>query len=394
MPLCVKELDKRGLKFPVLIGGAAINRRFGRRALFVDGERPYEPGVFYCKDAFEGLSTVETLVDAGQRQDLVKRVIEEAREDVFLHTQVGKDQKAGDVEDRRSDVPSDNPVPTPPFWGTRVVRDIPLDEVFRHLDLDELYRLQWGGRGSGPEYDATVRDVFKPTLDRLTEEAKREQWLTPQAVYGYFPVQSSGRDLIVYDPAAYASDGGSLREIARFNFPRQEGRERLALTDYFRSVDSGDVDVAAFQIVTVGDVATRRFETMQARGDYSEAFFSHGLAVETAEAVAQWMHARVRKELGMPAGQGKRYSWGYPACPDLEGHAELFKILPARDALGMDYTESYQLLPEQSTAAIVVHHPAAKYYVVRATADGGLRMAGEKQPNAIRNPQSAIGSNT
>ena len=386
MPLCVKELDKRGLKFPVLIGGAAINRRFGRRALFVDGERPYEPGVFYCKDAFEGLSTVETLVDAEQRADLVSRIIDEAREDVFLHTQVGKDQKAGDVDDRRSDVPSDNPLPTPPFWGTRVIRDIPLDDVFRHLDLDELYRLQWGGRGSGPEYDATVRDVFKPTLDRLTEEAKREKWLTPQAVYGYFPVQSSGRDLIVYDPAAYASDGGSLREIARFNFPRQEGRERLALSDYFRSVDSGDVDVAAFQIVTVGDVATRRFEEIQGRGDYSEAFFSHGLSVETAEAVAQWMHVRVRKELGLPAGQGKRYSWGYPACPDLEGHAELFKILPARAALGMDYTESYQLLPEQSTAAIVVHHPAAKYYVVRAE---GTRV----DKPAIRNPQSAIASN-
>ncbi|HEY7406760.1 MAG TPA: vitamin B12 dependent-methionine synthase activation domain-containing protein, partial [Gemmatimonadaceae bacterium] len=264
--------------------------------------------------------------------------------------------------------------------------DIPLDEVFRHLDLDELYRLQWGGRGSGAEYDATVRDVFKPTLDRLTEEAKREGWLVPRAVYGYFPVQSSGRDLIVYDPAAYASDGGSLREIARFNFPRQEGRERLALSDYFRSVDSGDVDVAAFQIVTVGDEATRRFETMQARGDYTEAFFSHGLAVETAEAVAQWMHARVRKELGLPAGQGKRYSWGYPACPDLEGHGELFKILPAREALGMDYTESFQLLPEQSTAAIVVHHPSAKYYVVRA--ESGLRAADDK--NAIRNPQSTI----
>ena len=393
MPMCVKELDKRGLSFPVLIGGAAINRRFGRRALFVDGERAYEPGVFYCKDAFEGLSTVESIVDSERREELVRRIIEEAREDVFLHTQVGKDQKAGDVEDRRSDVANDNPVPTPPFWGTRVLRDIPLDEVFRHLDLDELYRLQWGGRGSGAEYDATVRDVFKPTLDRLTEEAQRDGWLEPQAVYGYFPVQSSGRDLIVYDPAAYASDGGSLREIARFNFPRQEGRERLALSDYFRSVDSGDVDVAAFQIVTVGDKATRRFEEMQARGDYTEAFFSHGLAVETAEAVAQWMHLRLRKELGLPAGQGKRYSWGYPACPDLEGHGELFKLLPAREALGMSFTESFQLLPEQSTAAIVVHHPAAKYYVVRAeNTERGIRTANEKQP-AIRIPHPALDSN-
>jgi 5-methyltetrahydrofolate--homocysteine methyltransferase len=183
-------------------------------------------------------------------------------------------------------------------------------------------------------------------------------------VYGLFPVQAQGNDLIVYDPDAYAADA-TTREIARFHFPRQEGRERLCIADYFRSVQSGDVDVVGFQIVTVGDAASERFQSLQAAGEYTEAFYVHGLSVETAEAVAEWMHRRLRQELGVPAGQGKRYSWGYGACPDLEDHGQLFKILPAERELGMQLTSAYQLTPEQSTAAIIVHHPQAKYYAVR-----------------------------
>ena len=373
MPICVQELDKRGLRFPVLIGGAAINRRFGRRALFVDGERPYASGVFYCKDAFEGLETMETLIDGGRRDEFVESLIDAARRDVFLHTAVGKDVEVGQAAGARSDVAADNAIPSPPFFGVRVLRDIPLDEVLALLDLDELFRLQWGGRGSGEAYDATVRDEFRPALERLSAEAIDERWLAPQAVYGYFPVQSSGNELIVYDPAAYGSDGGSLREIARFHFPRQEGRERLCLADYYRSVESGEVDVAAFQVVTVGDEASRRFERLQAAGEYTEAFYMHGLAVETAEALAQWLHQRIRRELRVPDEQGKRYSWGYPACPDLDEHAVVFKLLPVADALGMELTSAFQLIPEQSTAAMVVHHPQAKYYAVRAAGDGTAR---------------------
>ena len=186
-----------------------------------------------------------------------------------------------------------------------MLRDIPLGEVLDLLDLDELYRLQWGGRGSGPQYEEMLRDVFQPTLARLKTEALRGGWLEPAAVYGYFPVQSQGNALIVYDPAAYRSDGGSLREIARFQFPRQEDRERLCLADYFRSVDSGDVDVAAFQIVTVGDAATRRFDTLQASDQYSEAYFSHGVAVEAAEATAEWMHRRITPRIGLTAERGE-----------------------------------------------------------------------------------------
>ena len=371
MPLCVQELDRRGLELPVLIGGAAINRRFGRRALFVEGERAYAPGVFYCKDAFEGLETMEQLVSPPSRESLVRENLRAAREDVFLHTNTGKDVASGSAGTTRSAVAADNAVPAAPFLGTRVVRDIPLGEVLALLDLEELYRLQWGGRGSGDAYERTVQSEFVPALTRLSASALEEGWLAPAAVYGYFPVQSSGNAILVYDPAAYASDGGARREIARFDFPRQAGREGLCLADYVRSVESEEVDVLPLQIVTVGDAASQRFAELQARGEYTEAYYMHGLAVEAAEATAQWMHARIRRELGIAAEQGKRYSWGYPACPDLDDHEALFRVLPATDALGMQLTSAYQLVPEQSTAALVIHHPEAKYFAVRAAAAEG-----------------------
>jgi 5-methyltetrahydrofolate--homocysteine methyltransferase len=365
MPLCVQELDKRGIQIPVLIGGAAINRRFGRRAMFVAEERAYESGVFYCKDAFEGLETMDALQDTPERRRAaIAKLLEDARKDVFLNANVGKDVSQGISGGEKSDVAQDHAVPGAPFFGTRVLNDIPLAEVFELLDLDELFRLQWGARGSGPEYDRLVREEFTPTLQRLEAEALEEGWLRPRAVYGYFPAQSMGNELVVYEPEPYVRDG-SLVEKTRFHFPRQEGRERLCIADYFRASTSGDVDVVAFQIVTVGDEATRRFEALQAAGEYSEGLYSHGLAVESAEAVAEWLHRRIRRELGIPGGRGKRYSWGYGACPDLEDHAQLFKLLPAEEALGMELTSAFQLIPEQSTAAILVHHPQAKYYAVR-----------------------------
>ncbi|MFL5572996.1 MAG: vitamin B12 dependent-methionine synthase activation domain-containing protein, partial [Gemmatimonadaceae bacterium] len=162
--------------------------------------------------------------------------------------------------------------------------------------------------------------------------------------------------------------GGSMREIARFHFPRMVGRERLCLADYIRSVDSGEVDVVPLQVVTVGKAATERFEELQGKNEYTEAFYSHGLSVESAEAVAEWAHQRIKKELGVESG--KRYSWGYGACPDLDDHATVFRLLPAKEALGMELTEAFQLMPEQSTAAVIIHHPEAKYYAVRATGSG------------------------
>ena len=370
MPLCVQELDRRGLSLPVMIGGAAINRRFGRRAMFVDGDRAYAPGVFYCKDAFEGLETMDRLQDPAQRGAFTQQLMDDARNDVFLHANVGKDVRAGGDDTTRSDVRTDVTVPRAPFFGARVLTDIPLREVLDLLDLDELYRLQWGGRGSGEAFDKMVHEEFDPARRRLEAAAARDGWLQPQAVYGYFPAQADGNAIVVYDPAAFDSDGGSKREIARFTFPRQSGRERLCLADYVRPVGSDDVDVIGLQVVTVGNAASELFATLQGAGEFSEAFLVHGLAVEAAEATAQWMHARIRRELALPDERGKRYSWGYGACPDLDDHAALFKLLPAEQALGMSLTEAFQLIPEQSTAAIVLHHPEAKYYAVRTAAEG------------------------
>jgi 5-methyltetrahydrofolate--homocysteine methyltransferase len=365
MPLCVQELDRRGMTLPVLIGGAAINRRFGRRAMFVEGERAYAPGVFYCKDAFEGLETMDALRDPSRNAGMVEQLIQDARDDIYLRANVGKDIPAGVAGGERSAVSTDHDLPAAPFFGTRVLRDIPLDEVLELLDLDELYRLQWGARGSGEKYEATVKEVFEPVLARLSAEAAREGWLAPAAVYGYFPAQSDGNDILIYDPAAYTADGGARREIARFHFPRQEDRDRLCLADYVRSTESDDLDVIALQVVTVGDEAARRFDALQSANEYAEAYYLHGLSVEAAEAVAEWMHRRIRRELGLANGRGKRYSWGYGACPDLEDHERVFELLPAREALGMQLTSAFQLMPEQSTAAIVMHHPQAKYYAVR-----------------------------
>jgi 5-methyltetrahydrofolate--homocysteine methyltransferase len=191
----------------------------------------------------------------------------------------------------------------------------------------------------------------------MKKEALKEGWLKPQGVYGLFPCQADGDDLIIYKP-------GTTEHATRFSFPRQPTGDHLCLADYFAPVGSDQMDVVAFQVVTVGQAATEKFDEMQAAGDYSEAYFVHGLAVQTAEAAAEYLHRHVQRELGIAEGQGKRYSWGYPAIPDLDDHLKVFELLPVEKALGMTLSEAYQLIPEQSTAAIVLHHPDAKYYTV------------------------------
>ncbi|HTP08379.1 MAG TPA: methionine synthase [Anaerolineae bacterium] len=358
MPLIVNELQRRDLHFPVLIGGAAINRRFGRRILFTESGTPYDSGVFYCKDAFEGLDTMEKLIDPAERGDLIGRIIAEAGEEV------GKsgDGKLGSgklvaAPHQSTNYQSTN-IPTPPFWGSRVIREMPLEIVLQHLDVDELYRLQWGAKNTHGDEWVKLKTEFDARLDRMKREAIRSGYLKPQAVYGYYPAQSCGDALIVYDPT------NRKTEIARFEFPRQQGQDNLALSDYFAPVESGVMDVVAFQVVTVGHGADRKFQELQGKGDYSAAYFLHGLSVETAEATAEYVHQHVRRELNLDAKRGKRYSWGYPACPDLADHQKVFALLPQVNELGLELSAAFQLIPEQSTAAIVVHHPAAKYYSV------------------------------
>jgi len=357
MPLIVNELHRRGLRFPVLIGGAAINRRFGRRILFTESGDPYPAGVFYCRDAFEGLETMDALIDPMRREQLLDRIFREAE----MERQRLTPTRSVSARPRSAVVP--RPLtPLPQKWGPRVVREIPLEMVFQCLSKNELFRLSWGAKNTHGEEWERLQAEFEQRLQRMQKEAMRHRWLKPQGVYGYWPCQSDGDDLILYDPNTLRAS--SPEEIVRFTFPRQPDLEHLCLADYFAPVDSGVFDVVAFQVVTVGHKATERFEQLQAEGNYSEAYFFHGLAVQTAEATAEYLHRHIRRELGLAEGQGKRYSWGYPAIPDLQDHRKVFDLLPAESALGMSLTLACQLVPEQSTAAIIVHHPEAKYYSV------------------------------
>ncbi|MGB8983704.1 MAG: vitamin B12 dependent-methionine synthase activation domain-containing protein, partial [Anaerolineales bacterium] len=358
MPLIVNEMQRRGHKVPILVGGAAINRRFGRRILQTESGDFYEPGVFYCKDAFEGLETMDQLINPEKRPELLARNIREAEMELGRKSQTPEYRKTTGTRSSVQPAPINHPLK----WGARVVKDMPLEMVLKHLNLNELYRLSWGAKNShGPEWEKLKKE-FEARLAKMTKAALKDGWLKPQAVYGYFPCQSDGDDLIVYDPATI--DTAAPNELTRFHFPRQPYDDHLALSDYFAPVESGKIDVVALQVVTVGLEATERFDRMQAAGDYSEGYFTHGLAVQTAEATADYLHNHIRRELGIGEEQGKRYSWGYPAIPELEDHKKVFELLPARQELGMDLTSAYQLMPEQSTAAIIVHHPQAKYYSV------------------------------
>ncbi len=358
MPLIVNELQRRKLDFPVLVGGAAINRRFGWRILYTEDGEPYTPGVFYCQDAFEGLETMDQLIDEPRRAKLMETIYERAAKEAGREA---KPRRTA-VKTGRSAIKPAEEIPTPDTWGPRVVKDMPLELVFECLYKNELFRLSWGAKNThGAEWDKLEAE-FETRLAKMKKAAIEEGWLRPQAVYGYWPVQADGDDLVVYDPETLGN--GKPKEITRFNFPRQPSGELLCLADYFAPVDSGCMDTVALQVVTVGDAATQRFDELQAAGDYSEGYFTHGLAVQTAEATAEYLHRHIRKELGLKPNQGKRYSWGYPAIPDLDDHAKVFKLLPAEQELGMELTAAYQLVPEQSTAAIILHHPEAKYYSV------------------------------
>jgi len=357
MPLIVNELQRRGLEIPVLVGGAAINRRYGWRILFTEDGSPYEPGVFYCKDAFEGLETVDALIDPDRRDVLLKEIRAKAEHELGRKTtkKTGRRVKA-----RSATVPQ--PLSPPPLmeWGARVVRDMPLEIIFQHLFKNELFRLSWGAKNARGEEWENLQVEFEARLMEMQREALKTGWLKPQAVYGTWPAQSQANDLILYDPASLKS--AQPVEIKRFSFPRQPAGDRLCLADYFSPVESGAMDLVALQVVTVGEQATERFDRLQAANDYSEAYYTHGLAVQTAEAAAEYLHRHIRRELGLPEGRGKRYSWGYPAIPELDDHRIVFDLLPAENELGMRLTSAYQLVPEQSTAAIILHHPEAKYF--------------------------------
>jgi 5-methyltetrahydrofolate--homocysteine methyltransferase len=361
MPACIEELHAKGLSYPVLIGGAAINRAFGYRALYPggnDSEEVYEPGVFYCKDAFEGLAVMDQLIDGQARGALVEKLHSSARE--FREKPAEVEQGPPTTDDSvRSAARTDVPIPTPPFWGPREI-PVELDQVYHHLDTHVLFKLHWGGRGKkGEEWQALLREDFRPRLERMWRE---QTYLHPRALLGYFPCYALGNEIVVLDPDARE------RELTRFVCPRQSVGERICLADFFRPAADGrpppELDVVALQAVTVGGEVTELLARLEADGEYAEQLFVHGLGVQTAEALAEWLHGEVRRMLGIPSTQGRRYSWGYPAVPDQSEHLKVDRLLEL-SRIGLSITDGYAPDPEQSTLALIAHHPQAIYFGTR-----------------------------
>ncbi|MDQ4072170.1 MAG: cobalamin-dependent protein, partial [Actinomycetota bacterium] len=371
MPACVTELHEEGLDYPLLVGGAAINRNFGRRILYPRGtesEEIYEPGVFYCKDAFEGLGVMDQLVEGEAREALVERIREEARE--LREGGPEPEELPTDDDSVRSGARVDVPVPEPPFWGAREI-DVDLDEVFAHLDLHVLFKLHWGGRGvKGEAWRRLLEDDFRPRLARMWRE---QDYLRPRAVLGYFPCASDGNELIVFDP----SDLEGERELDRLVFPRQPRHDRLCIADFYRPLSSGERDVVALQAVTAGPEVTELMARLEREGEFAEQLFVHGFGVQVAEGMAEWLHSEVRRELGIGPDQGRRWSWGYPACPDQSEHEKVFRLLDA-SSIGLSLTGGYAVEPEQSTVAIVAHHPQAVYFGMKSG-----RLPAETSPDTI-----------
>src|ERR687897_718587 len=297
MPLCIQELHEQKLSYPLLIGGAAINRKFGWRALYPggkDSEEIYEPGVFYCKDAFEGLAVMDRIVEPERRAELVEKV----REDAARFRTEGEEPEELDTSDDsvRSKAATENPVPEPPFWGVREI-EVDLDELYSHLDTHVLFKLHWGGRGvKGYAWKKLLEEDFRPRLERMWAEA---DYLHPRALLGYFPCYSEGNEIVVLDPEDRET------ELERLYCPRQPKGDRISLADFFRPRDAGELDVIALQAVTAGDEVTELMAELEADGEFAEQLFTHGLGVQTAEGLSEWLHWKVRQDLGIPETQGR-----------------------------------------------------------------------------------------
>jgi 5-methyltetrahydrofolate--homocysteine methyltransferase len=381
----LEELNAKNISVPVLLGGAALTRDYAEDDLAT----LYKGPLLYCRDAFEGLHTMDA-ISSGKTQQIVTEQKDRAEKRKRLRAGAVKPQStdAANVEP----VAKDNQVPLPPFWGRRVVKDIPARQVFPYINENALFLGQWGlkkGALSQADYDKLIAEKATSVFEDLQKRAVAEGFIEPKVVYGYFPVQSQGNDLIVYHVEEFqgctcqscsAAQGvkpnGTPREWLRFSFPRQDGRRRLCLSDFFRSTDSGQYDVLGVQLVTVGDKATELAENLRAANRYQEYLYLHGFGVESAEALAELWHKRMRQELGFASEddpsikkvfqqkyRGRRYSFGYPACPNLEDRALITQLLKP-DEIGVSLSENFMLVPEQSTDAIVVHHPQAKYFDV------------------------------
>ena len=364
----LEELNSLGLhETPVILGGAALTRTFVERDL----RSTYNGRVFYGKDAFEGLRVMDRLmqiksgevVDSDFGTKLSERKMPKRRSELQLEIEPRTDLR------RSPSVPFDNPVFEPPFIGTEVVKGISIDEISKFLNETALFRNQWGFRPENGESDQEFKTRVRQNLRAELEKAKSEQLLVPQVAYGYFPVNSDGGDLIVY------SDRSRSTELTRFEFPRQKQEPFLCIADFFRPIESGEIDYAAFHVVTMGSTISRFAAELFEEHQYQQYLYLHGLGVEMAEALAEFWHKRIRTEMGFvdedgptltglfrQQYRGGRYSWGYPACPKLEDNERVVNLLAA-DRIGVVTSEGFQLHPEQTTTAIICHHPMAKYFV-------------------------------
>lgn len=404
----LKAMTEQALDVPVILGGAALSRHYCEGHL----RTQYSGPCLYGKDAFEGLRLMDCIVggkldevNEEVKQRLEKRtaaqeVVARSKADAAERAEAFEKDKGGVAVIERSDVAADVQVPTAPFYGTRVVDTLKLEEIYPFVNTTALFRGQWQlkrGSKSKAEYEAFIEDTAEPVFKRLKAQCIDEGILQPKVVYAYFPVQSDGNDLIIYDPESNASpalagevsasprdDGGGpraataapLTEIARFTFPRQEGKRHLCISDFFRSRDSGEMDVLGMTCVTMGPEVSRRAKQLFENNDYTEYLYLHGMGVECAEALAEMWHKRMRQELGFAGDdaprirdlftqkyRGSRYSFGYPACPDMSDQEILWRLLEP-ERIGCTLTENWQIDPEQSTSAIIVHHPEAKYFNV------------------------------
>jgi 5-methyltetrahydrofolate--homocysteine methyltransferase len=372
----LEELNARELStIPVLLGGAALTRSYVERDL----RDIYGGRLFYGKDAFEGLHVMDRLgaIKRGVEDDDPEwgRIPSDSR--VPSRASLGLAERSNeppaDLPARSPDVVTDNEVFIPPFVGSRVVKGLPIDEIAGYLNETALFRNQWGFRPEGGENDDEFKARIRPTLRDELAKAKADGLLVPQVVYGYFPANSDGNDLVIW------TDELRTAERARFGFPRQTKAPYYCIADFFRPADGDEVDYAALSIVTMGPAVSERTAKLFADDRYQEYLLLHGLGVEMAEALAEYWHRRMREEWGFAhedgpslAGlfrqqyRGGRYSWGYPACPDLEDNVTVLGLLDG-ERIGLDCSEEtgYQYQPEQTTSALVCHHPQAKYFVAR-----------------------------
>ncbi|MGA2101712.1 MAG: vitamin B12 dependent-methionine synthase activation domain-containing protein, partial [Candidatus Sulfotelmatobacter sp.] len=369
MKYVIQDLERQKLEFPVICGGAALTRKYVEDDL----RREYANAVFYADDAFAGLHIMEDLAtEDGARESR----LQEGRTVKEYAKASAVDEETGPVFAERSAVVTDAPnIPVPPFWGVRVRKDYDLREVFRYINETALFKNQWQLKtASQSDYLRLVEEKFRPILKKLEDEVLESGLFAPAVVYGYFPAQADGNDVIVYEPADAEKAGA---ELLRFTFPRQREGRRLAISDFFAPKSSGKMDVIGLSLVTIGAKASVETQRLFEGGEYTKYLYLHGLSVETAEALAELHHKKMREELGI-AGEdapeirdlfhqkyrGSRYSFGYPACPNLEDQTKLFALLKPEENVGVRLTSGFLLEPEQSTSAIVVHHPGAKYFVV------------------------------